>query len=160
MRNLMVRGRSNPIIYEMHDFSLGLYTKDAELIAEGLEFLPFWGPLTFAIKDMVRYVGEENLEEGDVILSTFPYFIGAHPQDATPGAADIRRRPPVRLYLRKSHWLDLGAKDIYSTDTTDVFQEGFEALRGQAGRVPASSIGKSRRSFAPTPVRPRRSWAT
>lgn len=126
MRNLMVRGSFNPIIYEMHDFSLGLYTKDAELIAEGPGIPAFLGTLTFAIKDMVRYVGEENLEEGDVILSTFPYFIGAHPQDATLVRPIFVGGRLFGYTSAKAHWLDLGAKDIYSTDTTDVFQEGLK----------------------------------
>ena len=32
----------------------------------------------------------------------------------------------------KAHWLDIGAKEIYCTDTTDVFQEGVDLPRRQA----------------------------
>ncbi len=125
MRNLIVRGSFNPIIYEMHDFSLGLYTRRAELIAEGPGIPAFLGTLTFAIRDIINYVGEENLEEGDVILSTYPYWIGAHPQDATMVRPIFVEGKLFGYASCKAHWLDLGAKDVYGTDTTDVFQEGL-----------------------------------
>ena len=125
MRNLMIRGAFNPGIYEMHDFSLGLYTTRAELIAEGPGIPAFLGTLTFAITEIVKYVGEENLEEGDVILSTYPYWIGAHPQDATMVCPIFVEGKLFGYTSAKAHWLDLGAKDVYGTDTTDVFQEGL-----------------------------------
>jgi N-methylhydantoinase B len=126
MRNQMIRGSFNPIIYESHDFSLGLYNENAELIAEGPGVPAFVGTLRFAIQEIVKYVGEGNIQEGDVILSTYPYMIGSHTQDATMVQPIYSEGELFGYAAAKAHWIDLGAKDVFVTDTTDVFQEGLQ----------------------------------
>jgi len=126
MRNQLIRGSFNPIIYENHDFSIGLYNEKAELIAEGPGVPAFVGTLRFAIQEIVKYVGAENLEEGDIILSTHPYMIGSHTQDAALVQPIYSEGELFGYAAAKAHWIDLGAKDVYSTDTTDVFQEGLQ----------------------------------
>jgi len=128
MRNVLVRGSFNPVIYEMVDFSLGVYNRNAELIAEGPGIPFFMGALTFAIREIVNYVGEANLRDGDVVLSTYPFWTGSHPQDATlvqPIFVDGRI---FGYAAAKAHWMDLGAKDIYGIDTTDIWQEGLQVF--------------------------------
>jgi len=46
MRSILLRASFNPIIYEMIDFSVGLYNGKAELLAEGQAFPFFCGTLT------------------------------------------------------------------------------------------------------------------
>ncbi|MEP7246829.1 MAG: hydantoinase B/oxoprolinase family protein, partial [Gammaproteobacteria bacterium] len=126
MRNILVRSSFNPVIYEMIDFSLGLYNREAELIAEGPGIPLFMGTLTFTIRHVVDYLGEENIEDGDVLLSTYPYWTGAHSQDAViiqPIFVDGRI---FGYAASKAHWIDLGAKDVYGMDTTDIWQEGLQ----------------------------------
>lgn len=126
MRNVLVRGSFNPVIYEMVDFSLGVYNREAELIAEGPGIPFFMGALTFAIRDIVRYVGEANLREGDVVLSTYPFWTGSHPQDVTLIQPIFVAGRLFGYAAAKAHWMDLGAKDIYGIDTTDIWQEGLQ----------------------------------
>lgn len=126
MRNVLVRGSFNPVIYEMVDFSLGVYNREAELIAEGPGIPFFMGALTFAIREVVRYVGEENLQEGDVLLSTYPFWTGSHPQDVTLIQPIFVDGKVFGYSAAKAHWMDLGAKDIYGIDTTDIWQEGLQ----------------------------------
>jgi N-methylhydantoinase B len=128
MRNVLIRTSFNPVIYEMVDFSLGIYNAEAELIAEGPGIPFFMGALTFAIREIVRYVGKENLAEGDVLLSTYPYWTGSHPQDAVIVKPIFVQGEIFAYTACKAHWMDLGAKDIYGVDTTDVFQEGVKIL--------------------------------
>ena len=126
MRSTLVRAAFNPVIYEMIDFSIGIYTRDAELIAEGPGIPFFMGTLTFAIRSIVKHLGIDKIYDGDVLLSTYSYWTGSHPQDAViirPIFVDGR----VFGYTAvKAHWMDLGAKDIYGTDTTDIWQEGLQ----------------------------------
>lgn len=126
MRNTLVRASFNPIIYEMIDFSLGIYNRDAELIAEGPGIPFFMGTLTFTIRHVVEYLGIENIEEGDVLLSTYPYWIGSHSQDAAVIRPIFVDGKIFGYTAAKAHWMDLGAKDIYGTDTTDIWQEGLQ----------------------------------
>ena len=128
MRNVLTSTSFSPIIYEMIDFSLGVYNKRAELIAEGPGMPLFLGAVGFAIKSIVDYLGEDNLEEGDIILSTYPYWTGSHPQDALVIQPIFIDGGVFGYSAVKAHWLDLGAKDIYGIDTTDVWQEGLQLL--------------------------------
>jgi N-methylhydantoinase B len=126
MRNVLVRASCNPVIYEIIDFSQALYNSRADLIAEGPGLPHFMGTLRFAIQNVMRYVGEANVEEGDVLLCTYPYWTGSHSQDATvirPIFVDGRI---FGYAASKAHWMDIGAKDIYGTDTTDIWQEGLQ----------------------------------
>ena len=85
----------------------------------------FMGTLGFCVEAAVAAVGgEENVEDGDIILINVPYATGTHQQDAgvvTPVFVDERLIGYVAI---KAHWQDMGAKEPYSTDTVDVFQEG------------------------------------
>lgn len=126
MRNALVRAAFNPIIYEMVDFSLGIYDENADLLAEGPGIPVFVGALTFAIRDVMAYVGRENVDDGDVILSTYSYWTGSHPQDAVTIRPIFVDGAIIGYAVAKAHWMDLGAKDIYSIDTTDIWQEGLQ----------------------------------
>jgi N-methylhydantoinase B len=126
MRSTLVRAAFNPVIYEMIDFSVGIYSREAELIAEGPGIPFFMGTLTFTIRSVMKHLGIDNVHDGDVLLSTYSYWTGSHPQDAViirPIFVDGRTFGYTAI---KAHWMDLGAKDIYGTDTTDIWQEGLQ----------------------------------
>ncbi len=126
MRSTLVRAAFNPVIYEMIDFSVGIYTRDAELIAEGPGIPLFMGTLTFAIRSVVKHLGIDNIHDGDVLLSTYPYWTGSHPQDAVIIRPIFAEGRIFGYTAVKAHWTDLGAKDVYGTDTTDIWQEGLQ----------------------------------
>lgn len=126
MRNALIRASFNPVIYEMIDFSLGLYDSKAELIAEGPGSPLFNGTLTFTIRHVVAHLGEQNIHEGDVLLSTYAYWTGSHPQDAVIIAPVFVAGKIFGYAASKAHWIDIGAKDVYGIDTTDIWQEGLQ----------------------------------
>lgn len=126
MRTTLVRASFNPIIYEQIDFSLGVFDHEANLLAEGPGIPFFLGALHFAIKAVMDYVGRENVDDGDVILSTHPYWTGSHPQDAVIIRPIFVGGKIFGYAAAKAHWMDLGAKDIYGVDTTDLWQEGLQ----------------------------------
>ena len=126
MRSTLVRAAFNPVIYEMIDFSIGIYSRDAELIAEGPGIPFFMGTLTFTIRSVMKHLGVDNVHEGDVLLSTYSYWTGSHPQDAVIICPIFVDGKIFGYTAVKAHWMDLGAKDIYGTDTTDIWQEGLQ----------------------------------
>jgi N-methylhydantoinase B len=126
MRNVLVRASCNPAIYEIIDFSLGLYNDRADLLAEGPGLPHFLATLRFAIKNVIEYVGTANIQDRDVILSTYPYMTGAHSQDAVIIRPIFVEGKIFGYAACKAHWMDIGAKDIYATDTTDIWQEGLQ----------------------------------
>lgn len=125
MRRVLERGSFNPIIYEMRDFSLGIYDKNYELIAQDPGVPLFTGALSMAAEAMVNYIGKDTLEDEDTIISSYPYDTGSHPNDVNTVTPVFVDGEIFAYTATKAHWLDVGGKDVYMTDTTDMYQEGL-----------------------------------
>jgi N-methylhydantoinase B len=142
MKRALIRTAFSPIIYEVLDFAVAIYDPRMRLLAQAPSLPLFMGTLNFCVEAAVAASGgEEALEPGDIILYNVPYGTGSHPQDAAvvmPVFLDDREL--VGYTVIKGHWLDIGGKEPYSTDTVDVFQEGtiFPGVRlyKQGGLVP------------------------
>jgi N-methylhydantoinase B len=126
MKRALVRTSFSPVIYEVLDFAAALYDKDISLLAQAPTLPTFLGTMSFCVEAAVDAVGgPEALEPGDVILYNVPYGTGSHPQDAaTVMPIFLDDEELIGYAAIKAHWLDIGGKDPYSTDTVDVFQEG------------------------------------
>jgi N-methylhydantoinase B len=125
MKIALRRTAFSPVIYEMIDFCCALYDRDIRLLAQAQALPAFLGTMNFCVEACVRSVGgEEQLEEGDILFSTYGFDIGSHPQDAAVVAPAFVDGELVGYAAIKAHHMDIGAKEPYCTDTTDNFQEG------------------------------------
>jgi N-methylhydantoinase B len=126
IKRTLIRTSMSPIIYEVLDFAAVLYDRRIRLLAQAPSLPFFMGTMSFCIEAAVEEVGgEAGLEPGDIILLNDPYKTGSHPQDAAVVMPVFLPEGELIGYAAiKAHWLDIGAKEIYCTDTTDVFQEG------------------------------------
>ena len=126
MKQLLVRASFSPIIYEVLDFAVALYDRDICMLAQAPSLPAFMGTMSFCVEGAVAGIGgEDALEPGDVLLYNVPYGAGSHAQDAALVMPVFLRSGALIGYSAiKAHWLDIGAKDPYCTDTVDVFQEG------------------------------------
>jgi N-methylhydantoinase B len=127
MRATLIRTAFNPVIYEVLDFGISIYDARLDLLAEAPGLTFFLGANDFSVRKVVAFLGSETLRPGDVILSNYPYWNGAHTYDATllapvfaPETDDL-----FAVLCIRAHWMDLGAKDPgYVLDSTDMHQEG------------------------------------
>ncbi len=95
------------------------------MLAQAPSLPLFMGTMSFCVEAAVAGVGgDDKLEPGDIILYNDPYGTGSHPQDAAVVMPVFLDGELVGYSAIKGHWLDIGGKDPYSTDTVDVFQEG------------------------------------
>ncbi len=126
MKRALIRTAFSPIIYEVLDFAVAIYDRRVRLLAQAPSLPFFMGTLSFCVERAVEAVGgEEALEPGDIILYNVPYGTGSHPQDAAlVMPVFLRDEELIGYAVIKGHWLDIGGKEPYSTDTVDVFQEG------------------------------------
>jgi N-methylhydantoinase B len=126
MKRALIRTAFSPIIYEVLDFAVAIYDRQVRLLAQAPSLPLFMGTMNFCIEAAVEAVGgEEALEPGDIILYNYPYGTGSHPQDAAVVMPIFLHDEELIGYSTiKGHWLDIGGKEPYSTDTVDVFQEG------------------------------------
>lgn len=141
MRRTLVRSAFNPVIYDVLDFGISVYTADQRLMAEASGITHFLGANDRALVEGTKYIGLENMHPGDVFLLNYPYWSGAHAYDAMlfapvfeeGAAADAA---PAAFLAVRAHWMDLGAKAPgYVLDSTDMHQEGliFPGTRIVAG---------------------------
>src|SRR4051794_18346737 len=126
MKRALIRTSFSPVIYEVLDFAAALYDRDVCLLAQAPTLPTFMGTMSFCVTEAVEAVGgEDALEPGDIILYNVPYGTGSHPQDvAVVMPVFLAEGELIGYAAIKAHWLDIGGKDPYSTDTVDVFQEG------------------------------------
>lgn len=126
MKQALIRTAFSPVIYEVLDFAVAIYDKDLRLLAQAPSLPMFMGTLDFCIREAVANVGGvAELEPGDILLYNWPYGTGSHPADVAMVMPVYHKGGELIGYTAiKGHWLDIAAKDVYCTDTVDVFQEG------------------------------------
>jgi N-methylhydantoinase B len=126
MKITLCRTAYSPLIYEMVDFACALFDRRVRLLAQA-EALPiFLGTMEFCVRNCVAAVGgEEELSDGDVLLSTSGYANGSHPNDVAVVVPVFRAGAVVGYAGVKAHLMDVGAKQPFCNDTTDIFQEGM-----------------------------------
>ncbi|HEY3542708.1 MAG TPA: hydantoinase B/oxoprolinase family protein [Gaiellaceae bacterium] len=126
MKRALIRTAFSPVIYEMLDFVTAIYDREVRLLAQAQSLPIFMGTMNFAVQAAVEAVGgESELEPGDIVFYNWPYGTGSHPNDLTVVMPVFHDDEELIGYATvKGHWLDIGGKDPYSTDTVDVFQEG------------------------------------
>jgi N-methylhydantoinase B len=126
MKRATIRTAFSPIIYEALDFAVVLYDRRIRMLAQAPTLPIFVGTMGFCIEGAVEAVGgPRQLEPGDVLIYNVPYGTGSHAQDcAIVMPVFLPEGELVGYAANKAHWLDIGAKAPYCTDTTDVYQEG------------------------------------
>src|ERR1043166_3032811 len=126
MKRALVRTAFSPVIFEVLDFAVAIYDREIRLLAQAPSLPFFMGTMNFCVEATLEAVGgEDGLEPGDIVLYNYPYGTGSHPQDAAVVMPVYLNDEQLIGYTTiKGHWLDIGGKEPYSTDTVDVFQEG------------------------------------
>ena len=124
-RNLM-RTAYTTIVYEIRDFGLGIYDKNFRMMAESPGLAVFTCGNDYGLRKSIEFIGIENLEPGDFILTSYPYWSSAHPMDVLAISPIFYQEELIGFTAIKQHWVDLGQKEAgYMLDSTDVFQEGL-----------------------------------
>ena len=174
IRRALMRTAFSPIIYDVLDFAVAIYDRDKRLLSQAPGLPNFLGTMGYCVEGAVEAVGEEGLVDGDIILINYPYVTGSHQEDmAVVCPVFLNAGELVGYTAVKAHFLDIGAKDYFCSDTTDYFQEGtvfpgvklYRAgeLQGDIARmvtansrVPRTSPETSTpRSLEPAPAPPR-----
>lgn len=129
MKYSLMRTAYNPIIYEVLDFSVGLFDEHGDMVGQAAGLPIFLGNLTPSVKQIIADVGRDNLEPGDVYLINDTYTVGTHLNDVVVCAPIFTEdgRTLIGFAASRAHWLDVGAVSPggWTTDTTEIYQEGI-----------------------------------
>ncbi|WP_281173062.1 hydantoinase B/oxoprolinase family protein [Alicyclobacillus herbarius] len=127
MNASLARSAYSPIIYEMKDCSVGIFSKHAELLGQSAGLPIFLGNLDHCIRLTTESIGGiENYKPGDLYILNDSYLTGTHLNDITTISPIFYKDDLVGFAATRAHWLDIGAKDPgYPMDATEIYQEGI-----------------------------------
>jgi N-methylhydantoinase B len=125
-RNLC-RTAYNTVVYEIHDYGIGLHDPAGNTIAEAPGIAIFSGANDFGIQKTIEEMGTGDMFPGDVFMLNYPYWSAAHTLDVLvfcPIFASEDRL--IGFASCRVHLLDLKQRDVgYVLDSTDMSQEGI-----------------------------------
>ncbi|MFC2952420.1 hydantoinase B/oxoprolinase family protein [Marinicaulis aureus] len=128
MFEAMARSSMSPIIYEVLDYSVGLTTKDGDLIAQGNGTTVFLGMIDALVKEIIEKFGAKgDIKPGDVFISNDPYY-GTHLSDVALAKPIFHQGALVGFAVNKAHWVDVGgmAPGSFTPASTEIYQEGLQ----------------------------------
>lgn len=124
-RNLC-RTSYNTVVYEIHDYGIGLHDANGDIVADAPGIAVFTRGNDYGIKRSIEFIGAENMKPGDVFLNNYPYWSSAHTLDPLVFAPIHDDGLLVGFASCRVHVLDLKQKDPgYVLDSTDMYQEGI-----------------------------------
>lgn len=125
MKRVLIRTSFSPTIYEAYDFAVAIYDREIRMLAQSPTIPLFMGTMSFSLESALEGVGgEAAVEPGDVIIYNVPYGNGSHAPDMAIVMPAFYEEELVGYVVTKAHLTDIGAKNPFCSDSTDVFQEG------------------------------------
>ncbi|SNY47890.1 hydantoinase B/oxoprolinase family protein [Paractinoplanes atraurantiacus] len=124
-RNLC-RTAYNTVVYEIHDYGIGIHDANGDVVADAPGIAVFTRGNDHGIKRAVEFLGADKMLPGDVFLLNYPYWSSAHTLDPLVFAPIHSDGELIGFASCRIHVLDLKQKDAgYVLDSTDMYQEGI-----------------------------------
>jgi len=124
-RNLC-RTAYNTVVYEIHDYGIGLHDKNGDIVADAPGIAVFTRGNDYGIKRSIEFIDPDTMKPGDVFLNNYPYWSSAHTLDTLVFAPIHVDGELIAFASCRVHVLDLMQKDVgYVLDSTDMYQEGI-----------------------------------
>jgi N-methylhydantoinase B len=130
-RNLC-RTAYNTVVYEIHDYGIGIHDAAGDVVADAPGIAIFTRGNDHGIKKAVEFLGADAMAPGDMFVLNYPYWSSAHTLDPLVFAPIHVDGALAGFASCRIHVLDLKQKDPgYVLDSTDMHQEGlfFPATR-------------------------------
>lgn len=124
-RNLC-RTAYNTVVYEIHDYGIGIHDVNGDVIADAPGIAVFTRGNDAGIKHSIEFLGADAMEPGDVFIINHPYWSSAHTLDPLVFAPIHAEDRLIGFASCRVHVTDLNQKDPgYVLDSTDKAQEGL-----------------------------------
>jgi N-methylhydantoinase B len=124
-RNLC-RAAYNTVVYEIHDYGIGIHDVHGDVVADAPGIAIFTRANDHGIKKSIEFLGIDAFKRGDVFILNYPYWASAHTLDPLVFAPIHHEGKLIGFTSCRIHVLDLKQKDPgYVLDSTDMYQEGL-----------------------------------
>ena len=108
MGRVLQRVSFSPIIYDMVDFSNGVFDASGELVGQAANCPVHLGAMHYSVRASVERFGVGGLGPGDVAILNDPYRGGAHTPDVTMTQPVYADGELIAFAASRAHWTDLG----------------------------------------------------
>ncbi|HEY7955108.1 MAG TPA: hydantoinase B/oxoprolinase family protein, partial [Polyangia bacterium] len=103
------RAALSPNIKERHDCSSALFSPDGRLAAQAADIPVHLGSMPLSVQAVIaRFVGEEELSDGEVAIVNDPYAGGSHLPDVTLVAPVFEGGRRIGWVASRAHHADVG----------------------------------------------------
>ena len=121
------RAAFSSIIWDMYDFSCGLFTPSGDMIAQGDTIPAQLGIMSTAIKYMLKAYPLETWRPGDIMVCNDPYQGCTHTMDICLFSPVFNQEELVAITSTIAHHMDVGGAvaGSGSPDFEEVFAEGL-----------------------------------
>lgn len=115
------------IFAECKDFSVAIFTADAELLALAQYIAAHQGGMKTNIDAVLRIIGKENLFPGDVVMTNDPYLGGLHSQDLMLIMPLFNKGQLIAFTGCVAHRTDMGGMTpgSFCPGATEIYQEAI-----------------------------------
>ncbi|MGQ4874489.1 MAG: hydantoinase B/oxoprolinase family protein [Promethearchaeia archaeon] len=118
----LIRTAYSTNIKDRKDCSCAIYNLDGNMIAQG-EFMPVHlGVMPFALKEIIKTISLQDLQEGDIIIDNDPYRMGSHLWDVMLFAPVFYNNKLIAFVGNIAHHVDIGGTSGVSFE---IFEEGL-----------------------------------
>lgn len=124
-RNLC-RTAYNTVVYEIHDYGLGIHDATGDVVADAPGVAVFTRGNDHGVKRALDFLGADAMGPGDVFILNYPYWSSAHTLDPLVFAPIHHEGVLIGFTSCRVHVLDLKQKDPgYVLDSVNMYQEGL-----------------------------------
>ena len=116
-------------VYEVRDMCAGWIDAQGRLLSQGRYGLPiFMADLATSVLPGLEIFGPDGFSPGDIVVTNHAATCGQHLNNVVVYAPIFYGGELVAFTATRAHWADVGGKAVgsYSTDSTEIFQEGIQ----------------------------------
>jgi N-methylhydantoinase B len=121
----LIRASFTTIVREVEDLSAGIFTPDADMIAQAVTGTPgHINTMANAARNFLKRYPKDQVKPGDVLITNDPWLASGHRNDLTTLTPIFKKNSLVGWSSSCCHSIDIGGVG-FSADTRDVFEEGL-----------------------------------
>lgn len=121
------RAAFSSIIWDMYDYSCGLFSPSGDMIAQAETIPAQLGIMSTAIRYMFKRIPLEAWQPGDVIVCNDPYHGCTHTMDICLFSPVFHEDELIAITSTIAHHIDIGGKvpGTEASDNIEIFAEGL-----------------------------------
>jgi len=127
MGSVLKRTSVSSILNEGRDFSCAIFDAKGNLSATAEFVMVHLGAMGASVEAVLKEIGIENFQQGDIAILNDPYRGGSHIPDITMVRPVFYKKKLIAFVGNRAHYPDVGgmAPGSFAGDSTEIFQEGL-----------------------------------